>query len=348
MNSTRREFLTVSAATFLAVPAALAAAPTPRMGVIIHSYGIRQADQTSGIRDPITFLDYCQSLGAGGIQTSLGVRDDAYAERLRKRTIEHGMFVEASVRLPQDLKDVERFEDEVRTARACGAAVMRTVLLSGRRYEVFDSTEAFRTFANAGRRSLLLAKPIVERHGVRLAVENHKDFEAKPLLELLKAIDSPQIGICVDTGNNVALLEDPFEVVEALAPLAFTTHIKDLGVEEYSDGFLMSEVPLGTGFLDLRRILTTLRKAKPDVRFNLEMITRDPLRIPCLTRKYWVTLGHVSGRRLAEALALVRKHVARQPLPRIQALSQKEKLEREDENVRQSLRYAGEKLGTLG
>ena len=43
-------------------------------------------------------------------------------------------------------------------------------------------------------------------------------------------LGSEHVGVCLDTGNNVALLEDPMEVVETLAPLAFTTHIKDMAV----------------------------------------------------------------------------------------------------------------------
>src|SRR5262249_274114 len=153
------------------------------------------------------------------------------------------------------------------------------------------------------------------------AVENHKDFDSKALVELLKAIDSPQVGACVDTGNSLALLEPPLETVEALAPHAFSTHLKDLGVEEYADGFLMSEVPLGAGFLDLARIVEELRRAKHAPRLNLEMITRDPLKIPCLTERYWATLEHLPGRRLAGALALVRKHAGKKPLPRVSNLT---------------------------
>jgi sugar phosphate isomerase/epimerase len=257
------------------------------------------------------------------------------------------MYLEGSLRLPRDKADVERFAAEVRTAKACGATVLRTVQLGGRRYEVFDSAAAFRTFAEGARQSLLLAKPVVEREGVRLAVENHKDLEAKSLIELLKAIDSPNVGVCLDTGNNLALLEPPLETVEALAPYAFTTHVKDLGVEEYADGFLMAEVPLGTGFVDLGRVVEVLRRAKAAPRLNLEMITRDPLKIPCLTGKYWATLEHVPGRRLAEVLALVRKHAAKKPLPRVSGLSREERVRREDENVRACLRHARERLGLL-
>ncbi len=345
MTATRRDFLAAGAAALLTACRLPAADRRGRMGVVIHSYGVRQADKASGFDDPLTFLDFCHALGAGGLQTSLGSRDDAYCARLRKRAEEHGMYVEGSARLPRDAADVDRFAAEVRTASACGAKVVRTVMLVGRRYETFASAEAFRRFAEAGRRSLLLAKPVVERHDVKLAVENHKDHEAKALAELIKAVDSPRVGVCVDFGNNVALLEDPLETVEALAHYVFSTHVKDMGVREDADGFLLAEVPLGTGFLDLPRLLGVLRKARPEVRFNLEMITRDPLKVPCLTEKYWTTLEHVPGRRLARMLSLVRKQAAKEPLPRVGELTREEKVKREDDNVRQCLRDASDKLG---
>jgi sugar phosphate isomerase/epimerase len=338
MRVTRREFLAACAAASVT---ARAAEPAPvAMGMVIHSYGIRASDKESHFDDPLTFLDYCHALGAAGVQTSLGAREETYAAKLRARAEEHKMYLEGSVRLPRDKGDVERFAAEVRTAKECGAAVVRTVLLNGRRYEVFDSADAFRKAADLARSSLLLAKPIVERHGVKLAVENHKDFESKALIDIIKAADSPEVGVCIDTGNSLALLEPPQETVEVLAPYAFSTHIKDIGVEEYAAGFLMSEVPLGTGFVDLPALLGVLRKTKPAPRFNLEMITRDPLKIPCLTEKYWATLEHVSGRRLAAALALVRKQAAKKPLPRVSGLAREEQVKREDENVRESLRHA--------
>jgi sugar phosphate isomerase/epimerase len=344
MELTRRELLAACAAVPALTPLFSAEPERTGMGVVIHSYPIRSADKQAHFDDPITFLEHCHQVGAGGIQTSLGSKDDVYIEKLRKRAEAWGMYLEGSVRLPRDQEDVERFVAEVRTAKACGAEVVRTVMLSGRRYEVFTTAEQFREFLTRARQSLALAKPIVEKQGVRLAVENHKDLEAKALAELIKAINSPHVGVCVDTGNNIALLEDPAETVEVLAPFAFTSHVKDMGVEEYADGFLLAEVPLGTGFLDLSRVIAVLRKAQPAIRFNLEMITRDPLKIPCLTDKYWATLGELPARRLAAMLALVRKHAAKQPLPRVSGLKREEQLRREDDNVRQSLRYAREKL----
>jgi 3-oxoisoapionate decarboxylase len=191
---------------------------------------------------------------------------------------------------------------------------------------------------------LALARPAVEKYEMRMAVENHKDLQAPELVEMIAKLDSPLIGVCIDLGNNVALLETPQETVDLLVPHVLTTHVKDMGVEEYADGFLLSEVPLGTGFLDLAKIVATVRKVRPDVRLNLEMITRDPLKIPCLAPKYWATLESVPGRRLAAMIVLVRAKAGKKPLPRVHDLSKQEQLQREDENVRQSLRYAKEHL----
>jgi sugar phosphate isomerase/epimerase len=255
------------------------------------------------------------------------------------------MFLEGSVRLPQDRADVDRFGAEVEAAKAAGAAVLRSAILSGRRYETFRSAADFRQFTEQAYRSLTLAEPVVRRHEVRLAIENHKDWRADELLGLLKRLGSPQVGVCVDTGNSIALLEDPMEVVEAYAPYAFSTHLKDMAVAEYEDGFLLAEVPFGEGFLDLKRMVGVLRRARPEVRFNVEMITRDPLKVPCLTRSYWATFETLPGRHLADTLALVRKHAPKQPLPRVSDLPAEKRLETEDQNVRRCLSFAREWLG---
>ena len=255
------------------------------------------------------------------------------------------MFLEGIVSLPKHDADLDRFEAEIRTAKRAGARVVRTAMLQGRRYETFTTSAAFRRFAEESAHSLALAAPVVARHGVRLAVENHKDWRSDELITLLKRLGNDHVGVCLDTGNSIALLEDPMEVVEALAPLAFTTHFKDMGLEEYRDGFLLAEVPLGTGVLDLPRVVRTLRAAAPDLHFNIEMITRDPLQVPCLTSRYWETFFDLPGRHLARALRLVRNHAPGRPLPRISALPAGDKLRAEDENISRCLDFARERLG---
>jgi sugar phosphate isomerase/epimerase len=319
--------------------------PAPKMGLVIHSLWIRQAtDKQHSLDDPLTLLDYCLSLGAGGVQTSLGKRDEEYAAKVRKFLETHKLYLEGSISLPKDKADVERFATEVQTAKQCGASVFRTVLLSGRRYEVFETADAFRASFERGKQSLALARPVAEKHEIRMAIENHKDLRSVELLELIEKHDSPFVGICLDTGNSIALLEPPQETADLLAPHTFTTHVKDMGVEEYADGFLLAEVPLGTGFLDIPGLITAVRKHRPNIHLNLEMMTRDPLKIPCLTTKYWATLDNVKGRRLADMIALVRSKAAKKPLPRISNLAKEEQLQREEDNVKQCLHYAREHL----
>jgi sugar phosphate isomerase/epimerase len=311
----------------------------------MHSYGAhwaaaRERRANLAFTNPLEFLEHAHRLGAGGVQVGLGALSGEPLSRFRDKAEQLRMYFEGQLSLPRDESDVTRFEAEVRAAKQAGASVLRTAMLSGRRYETFDSADAFRLFRKKSWASLTLAEPVVKKQAIRLAVENHKDWRIPELLEIMRRMDSEFVGVCVDTGNSIALLEDPMSTVEALAPFAVSTHLKDMAVQEMEGGFLLSEVPLGEGFLDLKAIVSTLRKAAPNVRFNLEMITRDPLKVPCLTEKYWVTLDEMPAFDLAKMLRLVRRHEAKKPLPRTTGLSAEEKLKLENDNVRKSIEYA--------
>ena len=75
------------------------------------------------------------------------------------------------------------------------------------------------------------------------------------------------------------------------------------------------------------------------------MITRDPLRIPCLTARYWKTFPRLPGKHLADMLRWVRANKSNKPLPRISRLSQGDQLKIEEANVIASLQYARKNLG---
>ena len=339
-------------ASVLGAPAGLLGATAPKktqLGVCIHSYMIRPAAERSGAKggafaEPMNFLEHCHRLGAGGIQVGLGTRDETYTSKLRRQAEAYEMFIEGIADLPGDQAGVERFEAQVRTAKRAGAKVIRAVIIPGRRYETFDSAEQFRRSADRGRRSVELAEPVATREGIRLAIENHKDQRVGEMLNLLKHLDSQYVGVCVDTGNSIALLEDPLEVVRAYAPWATSSHLKDMAVAEYEDGFLLSEVPLGEGILNLPEMIGLLRRARPEILFTLEMITRDPLKVPCLTEKYWATLAEVPGRDLARTLKMVRASASKPPLPRVSHLPLDEQIRQEEENIKKCLGFARERL----
>lgn len=328
---TRRTFLaSLASATFIG-----AAPPASKMGIATTSFAIRRP------KDTIEFLDYCHSLGAGGVQAPLTSLDAAYVLNLRKRAESQGMYLEVMAALPKE--DASSFENIVKAAKQAGALAIRSACLGSRRYETFSNLDEWKKFVSDSKAAIARAVPIVERHKIPLAIENHKDWTAVELAGLLREYSSSYLGACLDAGNNIAMLDDPIATVEQLAPFAVSTHVKDMAVSEYGDGFLLAEVPLGEGMLDVAGIVNTIRKARPQTRMTLEMMTSHTLKVPCLTEKYWATWPEKRGKDLARTLAMVRKH-ARTVMPENGGPDKAAELRLEEDNVKRCLFYAREKL----
>ena len=327
-----------------------AAQPRSRLGIASASFTQRiRAERRGGAEkpfsDPFHFLEYCHQLGAGGVEIAAESLHPDSRKRFRRRVESAGMYVEVAVPLPHDQSDLSSFRDSLRAAKGVGASVVRTTLLTRPRYVALDSTEELRRFAQQSRKSVTLAESALRRRRMKLAIENHRDMRIEELLSMLKQVSSEFVGVCIDPANSLALLESPAEAVEKLAPYAISVHLKDIAVKESADGFLLSEVALGEGFLDLRAIVEDLRQARSNIRFNLEVMTDDPVEIPCLAGRYWPTMGRVSGWRLASILNLVKRKQQAKPLPRVSDLSPQERIQLEDENVRRSLAHASAVLG---
>jgi len=323
-----------------------------RMGIVVHSYGSRwqstvKSQKYPGFLNAIDLLEHCRQIGAGGMQVVVKDWTADFAKKLRDTREKSGLYLEGSIAVPRKPEDIPKFEQEVINAKEAGAQILRTVTSAGRRYEVYHSPEAVQEFKKNALVSLQLAEPVLRKYKVKLAIENHKDWRADELVSTLKKLQSEWIGVTLDFGNSISLLEDPMEVIEKLVPYIFSTHVKDMGVEEYPDGFLLSEVPLGKGFLDLPKIIALCRQHNPSVTFNLEMITRDPLEIPCLKNDYWASFDGVPGSDLARALRMVKQNKTTSPLPRVSQLSAEERLAVEEKNILECLAYSRDKAGLI-
>lgn len=331
---------------------AAAGASVARIGLCTfscHQHWKAVADRQEGVKftDAAGFYRYGRELGAEGVQTGLRSQDPAVAKQMRALIGKSGGYYEAELRLPKNDRELAAFDTDVRLAREAGAAVARAVLMGGRRYETYQTLDEFRRFHAEAGRSLALAEPVVRKHRLQLAIENHKDLTIEEHVALLRQIGSEWVGSLVDTGNSMALLEEPHAVVEALAPLAMSVHLKDMAVQPDANGFLLSEVPLGTGLLDLPRIITTLLRANPRLVFNLEMATRDPLKVPCRQDGYWATFA--PGRKathLAAALARVQANPLKQPPPTVGGKSIGQVLAEEETNNRQGLAWMKKNVRT--
>lgn len=318
-----------------------------KLGLVIHSYwkrwrGKYASDAIPPFMDALQVLDHCKAIGAAGLQIMMDKWTDDFSGKVRDLREKNGLYLEGSITLPKEEAEVPHFDATIRRAKEAGATIFRTAV-GGRRYELYQKNEEFLAFKEEAIRSMQLAASVAEKHGVRIGVENHKDFHAAELAQILMKLGSPAVGACIDTGNNLALLEEPMLVVETLAAYAVTVHLKDMAVQPCKEGFLLSEVPLGEGMLDLQTMLDVVRGANPKASVNLEMITRDPLLIPCLTPGYWATFPGKPASELAMALGSV-NHFAAPKLPSVSDKELEQALKHEEDNILSSLKYAASNL----
>jgi sugar phosphate isomerase/epimerase len=335
---------TGSALAWMSVAGAHAQAPLPvirNMGAEPPGFGHR--NRAGGF----DILEHCRGLGLGAVRMSLRSPDLAAARELRKQLERYGMRLIVSLPTPKEDGAVEAYEAMVRAA-AEARAVTTHASFTGRRYEEFDTFEAFKASFERHQRSVERAEPVLRRHRMKLAIENHKGWRALEHAAWINRVGSEWVGACYDFGNNISLCEDPADTLRILGPLTIYVSFKDMAVAPYEDGFLLSEVPLGEGILDLPGMVKVLQQKDPDMIFALEMITRDPLKIPVLTDKYWVTFDDsyspLPGRDLARVLRIVRDNPPRQPLPKVTGLSPAEALALEDELIDRSIAYVRKNL----
>jgi len=293
------------------------------------------------------FVEHCHNLGFGVVETRLPANNPDSIKAFRQKIEAYNMRVILDVGYPRDAAGVAAFDAAVKAARECGAISLHAAM-TGRRYEDFNTLDEFKRSYAQCQNSIALAEPILRKYQVRLGIENHKGWRSAEQAAWMKRVSSEWVGVHFDFGNNVSLCEDPSDTLRNLLPYAYACHIKDMAVEPYEDGFLLSEVPLGEGFLDIKGMVASLRNKDPNIPFDLEMITRDPLKIPVFTDKYWVTFDDsyspLPGRDLAHTLEIVRKSKPDSPLPRITGMTPEAQLKLEDDNILKSVAYARQYL----
>ena len=145
------------------------------------------------------------------------------------------------------------------TAERLGAHVMR-IVGSSLKYRFCDHQ------AQIARLVVMLreAVKVAAASGISLAIENHIDFTASEILQIIHEVNSPHLGVNFDTGNFARLLDDPLKGMELLARHTLATHIKDLRINKVAavdDWFFFSSTPVGTGFIDNLSLARLLKRA---------------------------------------------------------------------------------------
>ncbi len=215
------------------------------------------------------FLDAAKALDVDGVSLEscfMESLEDSYMKELKAQLDEYGFDRVFAWGHPDGLErglNEEAFAEMKRlipSAKLMGADVMR-VTGSSFTWRMENHAEQLERLKKQFKEAIKIA----EDNGIKMAVENHIDFTADEMVELIEAVGSPNFGINFDTGNFLRLLDDPVKGMEKLAKYTFAVHLKDLQVNNKeaapTDWFFFSGVPVGDGLIDNQSLANMLDKA---------------------------------------------------------------------------------------
>lgn len=282
MTHSRRSFLGAAAAA--ALPSASPAASSVKVGVELGC--ISSAKMT-----PYQYLDYLAKIGAGVAQFSsvtLGVNpadpDQATLKRVRdyagKLDISLPAISGRSICPTSSGFDAKLGSPEqqiaqgLKLAQALGATAMRVVVGSARERPQIETHMASTARVLKGMRSQ------IRDSGVKLALENHGgDFQAREIRSLVEDVGSDILGVCLDSGNPLWMLEDPHSTLEILGPFTINSHLRDTAVWRVPEGVAVRWVNMGDGNVGIDEWIKTLLRMHPGLAITIENIVSPAPRV---------------------------------------------------------------------
>lgn len=116
--------------------------------------------------------------------------------------------------------------------------------------------------------------PALQEKNVVLGIENHDRFKASVFAEIVERLNSPYVGIVLDTVNSFACEENTEQVMSCLAKHTVNYHIKDFEIERIKNmmGLLVTGTIAGKGRLNIPKGIERLsNEAKSDFSSILEL-----------------------------------------------------------------------------
>ena len=230
-------------------------------------------DQPEKLMTMDDFLDFAKSLNVDGVSlescflpgASEGKIDDGYLKELKSKLDDYGFDRVYAWGHPDGLergKNPEAFKDMM-------ASIPRAALIGAPVMRVCGSSLMFRNEPHQPQIKALVAQfkeamKVADDYGIKIANENHIDYNADEMVQMIEEVGSPNFGINFDTGNFLRLLDDPIAGMEKLAKYTFATHVKDLAhnpTAKPTDWFFFSGVPVGRGLVDNFKLAELLKKA---------------------------------------------------------------------------------------
>jgi 3-oxoisoapionate decarboxylase len=226
---------------------------------------------------------------------------DDLGEMLRER----GMRVVADYGVIVD-NDAAHFVDYLQTAKRLGAEVVRATLsnvLCGDRRTCPGGWPARLEAVSARLREVL---PVAEELDLVIAVENHQDATTDDLLRLADMVgNSPAFGITLDTGNPLAMAEDPVMAARRIAHLIRHVHLKDYTIHFAPEGYRLVRCAAGDGVIDFAAILAIVRVNGQKVIPGIEIAAQATRTIPFLDYDWWSTYPRRDAKELVGPLTIL-------------------------------------------
>jgi sugar phosphate isomerase/epimerase len=253
-----------------------------------------------------------QRLDAIFLQDSLDPRamEPAHWKEVREMAARLGLHLETGGGgiLPKHAGDLDRsiatLRRHIERAAAMGSPFVRCVLAADRASFPAPVDES----KEWALRILRAVRPELAGHGLKAIIETHKDLQAWELRELVEAAGKDLVGVYLDTGNPVFVLEHPMTTLETLAPYVESAHLRDSVIYEHPRGVAVQWVPLGEGVIDFRAFVKRLGELCPRVHvYNKPITGRPPAVIPYLEQDFWKMFPRARAADLARFLDLARR-----------------------------------------
>ena len=105
---------------------------------------------------------------------------------------------------------------------------------------------------------------------------------------MIDAVGRDIMGVCLDSGNPVWMLEDPHMTLETLIPYAETCHVRDSAVWKVPEGIAVRWVNMGEGNVDIDGWIRKFIEAKPGLPIIFEnLVSARPCVHAIYDPKFW-------------------------------------------------------------
>jgi 3-oxoisoapionate decarboxylase len=272
---------------------------------------------------PAQFLDYLASIKLTWAMISLPaavIGDEAAIRQIRdhadrlgiKLQLAHGSVCPTSRSFNAQLGTLEeQLTRALKASQIFGATCMRCILGGDPERPQIEMHIDNMVKAIRGLRTRIVDS------GVKLAVENHGgDLQAREMKMMIEAVGRDVMGVCLDSGNPVWMLEDPHMTLEMLIPYAETCHVRDSAVWKVPEGIAVRWVNMGDGNVDIDGWIRKFIQAKPGLPIIFENLVSARPRIHAIyDPKFWDNWRRMPAWELTRFLAVAEKGAPKPAVP---------------------------------